>query len=299
MQIDRLCRAIKDTQCPVCAGLDTEYGYLTPEYQAGAAEPTDSEKAKCVYKFNCDIIDAIADIVPSVKVQSAYYEQYGAAGVQCFFDTMEYAGRKGLVVIADAKRNDIGATAKAYAQAHISNSPADFLTVNAYLGIDGIQPFLEACGATGKGIFVLVKTSNPSGGEFQDLDVGGKKLYEAVADKVQAWGEPYTGESGYSSVGAVVGATYPAEAEALRKRIPSVFFLVPGYGAQGAGADDIAVNFDRKGLGAVVNASRGLLLAYKKEKYAGLSAAQAARAFTLDMKEDILAALKRRGIEYV
>ena len=298
MQIDRLCRAIKDTQCPVCAGLDTEYGYLTPEYQAKSAEPTDSEKAKCVYKFNCDTIDAIADIVPSVKVQSAYYEQYGAAGVQCFFDTMDYASRKGLVVIADAKRNDIGATAKAYAQAHISNSPADFLTVNAYLGIDGIQPFLEACAATGKGIFVLVKTSNPSGGEFQDLDVGGKKLYEAVADKVQAWGQPYIGESGYSAVGAVVGATYPEEALELRARIPSTFFLVPGYGAQGAGADDIAVNFDQSGLGAVVNASRGLLLAYKKEKYAGLSASQAARAFSLDMKEDILAALKRRGIEY-
>ncbi len=299
MQIDRLCQAIKETQCPVCAGLDTEYGYLTPEYQADAADPSDSEKAACVFKFNCDIIDAIADIVPSVKVQSAYYEQYGAAGVRCFFDTMDYASRKGLVVIADAKRNDIGATAKAYAQAHLKNSPADFLTVNAYLGSDGIQPFLEVCQATGKGIFVLVKTSNPSGGEFQDLDVGGKKLYEAMADKVQSWGEPTIGEFGYSSAGAVVGATYPAEAAELRARIPSVFFLVPGYGAQGAGADDIAVNFDDKGLGAVVNASRGLLLAYKKEAYAGLSAPQAARAYALDMKEDILAALKRRGIEYV
>lgn len=299
MQIDRLCQAIKDTQCPVCAGLDTEYGYLTPEYQSEAAEPCDSDKAACVLKFNCDMIDAIADIVPSVKVQSAYYEQYGAAGVQCFFDTMAYAQSKGLVVIADAKRNDIGATAKAYAQAHLINSPADFLTVNAYLGIDGIAPFLEACEATGKGIFVLVKTSNPSGGEFQDLDVGGKKLYEAVADKVRQWGEPYIGECGYSAVGAVVGATYPAEAAALRARIPSTFFLVPGYGAQGAGADDIAVNFDEQGLGGVVNASRGLLLAYKKEKYASLSAPQAARAYALDMKEDILAALKRRGIEYV
>ncbi len=299
MKIDRLCQAIKETQCPVCAGLDTEYRYLTAEYQSGAAQPSDSDKAACILKFNCDIIDAIADIVPSVKVQSAYYEQYGAAGVQCFFDTMAYAQSKGLVVIADAKRNDIGATAKAYAQAHLLNSPADFLTVNAYLGIDGIAPFLEACEATGKGIFVLVKTSNPSGGEFQDLDVGGKKLYEAVADKVRQWGEPYIGECGYSSVGAVVGATYPAEAAALRARVPSTFFLVPGYGAQGAGADDIAVNFDERGLGGVVNASRGLLLAYKKEKYAGLSAAQAARAYALDMKEDILAALKRRGIEYV
>ncbi len=297
MQIDRLCRAIKETQCPVCAGLDTEYGYLPPEYESTAAELTDSEKAKCVLKFNCDIIDAVCDIVPSVKVQSAYYEQYGAAGVGCFFDTMEYASRKGLVVIADAKRNDIGPTAKAYAQAHLINSPADFLTVNAYFGIDGIQPFLEACEMTGKGVFVLVKTSNPSGGEFQDLNIGGRKLYEAVADKVRLWGEPYMGSCGYSSVGAVVGATYPAEARKLRERLPNTFFLVPGYGAQGADAEDIAVNFDDKGLGAVVNASRGLLLAYKKEKYAHLSAPDAARAFALDMKDDIMAALKRRGIE--
>lgn len=297
MQIDRLCRAIKDTQCPVCAGLDTEYGYLTPAYQSGATALTNSEAAKCVFRFNCEIIDAICDIVPSVKVQAAYYEQYGAEGFACFFDTMDYASRKGLVVIADAKRNDIGATAKAYAKAYLIHSPANFLTVNAYLGIDGVRPFLDACEATGKGLFVLVKTSNPSGGEFQDLDVGGKKLYEAMADKVALWGEPTIGESGYSSVGAVVGATYPSEALLLRQRIPSTFFLVPGYGAQGAGADDIAVNFDKNGLGAVVNASRGLLLAYKKEKYAQLTAPQAARAFALDMKQDILAALKRRGID--
>ena len=297
MQIDRLCRAIKDTQCPVCAGLDTEYGYLTPEYEASADDLTNSEKAKCVYRFNCDIIDAIADIVPSVKVQAAYYEQYGAEGFACFLDTMKYASDKGLIVIADAKRNDIGSTAKAYAEAHLMHSPADFLTVNAYLGIDGIQPFLEACEMTGKGIFALVKTSNPSGGEFQDLNVGGKKLYEAVADKVKLWGEPYIGKCGYSSVGAVVGATYPAEAHKLRQRIPTTFFLVPGYGAQGAGADDIAVNFDENGFGAVVNASRGLLLAYKKEKYAHLKAPQAARAFVLDMKQDIMSALLRRGIQ--
>lgn len=297
MQIDKLCRAIKDTQCPVCAGLDTEYGYLTPAYESSADELSNSEKAKCVYRFNCDIIDGIADIVPSVKVQAAYYEQYGAEGFQCFLDTMKYASGKGLIVIADAKRNDIGSTAKAYAEAHLIHSPADFLTVNAYLGIDGIQPFLEACEMTGKGIFVLVKTSNPSGGEFQDLNVGGKKLYEAMADKVKLWGEPYIGKFGYSSVGAVVGATYPAEAHKLRQRIDSTFFLVPGYGAQGAGADDIAVNFDENGLGAVVNASRGLLLAYKKPKYAHLNAPQAARAFVLDMKQDIMSALNRRGIQ--
>ncbi len=297
MQIDRLCEAIKKTRCPVCAGLDTEYGYLSEEYQSKASELTNKEKAACVFRFNCDIIDAIADIVPSVKVQAAYYEQYGAEGFQCFFDTMAYAQDKGLVVIADVKRNDIGPTAKAYAEAHLTSSEADFITVNAYLGSDGIKPFMEACEKTGKGLFVLVKTSNPSGGEFQDLIVEGKKLYEAVAEKVKLWGEAYIGKNGYSSVGAVVGATYPAEAEKLREQMPSTFFLVPGYGAQGAGADDIAVNFDKNGLGAVVNASRGLLLAYKNEKYKHLNAPQAARAFSIDMKDDIMAALKRRGID--
>jgi len=298
MRIDKLCEAIKMTQCPVCAGLDTEYGYLPPSYREGQDEPGNAAAAACVFRYNCDIIDAIADTVPSVKVQSAYYEQYGAEGIKCFFDTMAHARQKGLIVIADAKRNDIGSTAAAYARAHLIKSPADFLTVNAYFGIDGIKPFMQACEKSGKGIFVLVKTSNPSGGEFQDLDVADKKLYEIVAEKVALWGEEHIGRCGYSSVGAVVGATYPKQARELRERLPHTFFLVPGYGAQGAGADDIAVNFDANGLGAVVNSSRGILLAYKSQQYAHLSAPFAARAAVQDMKKDIIGALARRGIVF-
>ncbi len=291
MKIDKLCEAIQQTRCAACVGLDTELSHLPAAYRP--EEETDSAVASCVLRYNCDIIDAIQGITPSVKVQAAYYEQYGADGMKCFFDTMAYAKLKGLIVIADVKRNDIGSTAGAYARAYVENSAADFITVNAYLGIDGIQPFIDSCAATGKGIFVLVKTSNPSGGEFQDLDVGGKKLFEIMADKVSEWGQALMGVSGYSSVGAVVGATYREEASALRKRLPHTFFLVPGYGAQGAGADDIAVNFDYNGLGAVVNSSRGILLAWKKPQYAGLPAAEAARAAVLDMKKDINTALLR------
>ena len=296
MKIDQLCEAIQQTQCPACVGLDTELSHLPADYQPN--EETDSAITACVFKYNCDIIDAILGVAPSVKVQAAYYEQYGADGMRCYLDTMAYAQQKGLVVIADVKRNDIGSTAGAYARAYVENSAADFITVNAYLGIDGIQPFIDSCSKTGKGIFALVKTSNPSGGEFQDLNVGGKKLYEAVSEKVSVWGQALIGASGYSSVGAVVGATYPEEAAALRKRMPHTFFLVPGYGAQGAGADDIAVNFDRNGMGAVVNSSRGILLAWKKPQYANLSAAEAARAALIDMKQDISRALEKRGIAW-
>ena len=296
MRIDRLCEAIKKTKCPVCVGLDTQYEYLNKEYCADAQKPDLATKTECVFNYNCAIIDAVKDIVPSVKVQAAYYEKYGAPGMKCFQDTMDYASGAGLIVIADVKRNDIGSTAKAYAEAYIENSAADFITVNAYLGIDGIQPFLDSCEKTGKGIFILVKTSNPSGGDFQDLDVGGQKLYQTVADKVNEWGRELIGEYGYSAAGAVVGATYPDEARELRGRMPNTFFLVPGYGAQGAGADDIAVNFDLNGFGAVVNSSRGILLAYKKEQYSNLPAAKAARQAITDMKDDIYNALKRRGV---
>ncbi len=293
MKIDDLCVAIKKTKCPVCVGLDTSYDYLTDEYKC--ENETQENISKSVYKYNCDIIDAVKEVVPSVKVQVAYYEQYGYHGMKCFFDTMQYASDNGLIVIADVKRNDIGSTAKAYSTAYLLSSAADFITVNAYLGIDGIQPFLDDCAQTGKGIFALVKTSNPSSGDFQDLSTGGKKLYQAVADKVNEWGSSLIGKHGYSSVGAVVGATYPQQAKELRASMASTFFLVPGYGAQGAGADDIAVNFDKNGFGAVVNSSRGILLAYKKEQYSNVPS-EAARQAVLDMKEDILAAFKRCSI---
>lgn len=295
MQIDVLCEAIKKTKCPACVGLDTEQAHLPQEYQP--ANESYVAISDGVYRYNCDIIDAVCDIAPAVKVQAAYYEQYGAEGMQCFLKTMEYAKEKGLVVIADVKRNDIGSTAKAYANAYLKSSAADFITVNAYLGSDGILPFIEACAETGKGLFALVKTSNPSGGELQDLDVGGRKLYEVVADKAAEWGLPFIGQCGYSSIGAVVGATYPAEAQALRARLLHTFFLVPGYGAQGADADDIAVNFDKQGLGAVVNSSRAILLAWKKAAYQGLSTPQAARQAVIDMRQDIRNALQKRGID--
>ena len=294
MQIDALCKAIKTTKCPVCVGLDTHYDYLP---NADKNESDTKKMADDIYVFNCGIVDTVKDVVPSVKVQAAYYEMLGADGVKCFYDTMQYAKDAGLIVIADVKRNDIGSTAKAYSTAYLGRSAADFITVNAYLGVDGIQPFIDDCKELGKGIFVLVKTSNPSGGEFQDIIAGGQKLYQTVADKVSKWGASLIGEQGYSSVGAVVGATYPEEAQELRTRMKNTFFLVPGYGAQGAGADDIAVNFDMRGLGALVNSSRGILLAYKNEKYAGLSVAKAARKAVLDMQQDINDALKRRGID--
>jgi orotidine-5'-phosphate decarboxylase len=296
MQIDRLCESIKSKKSATCVGLDTKYDYLPAAYSSRNAEPNGETIAACILDYNRELIDEMSGLVPCVKVQAAFYEVYGAAGVQCFLDTLEYAEAAGLTTIADVKRNDIGSTAEAYSEAYILGSAAHFITVNPYLGTDGIQPFLSDCKETGKGIFVLVKTSNPSGREFQDLNVDGRKLYEIVADKVSEWGEPYVGRQGYSSVGAVVGATYPAEAEQLRGSLKHTFFLVPGYGAQGAGADDIAVNFDNEGLGAIVNSSRGILLAYKNKQYDGLSATQAARQAVVDMNNEILNALKKRGI---
>lgn len=296
MQIDRLCESIKQKKSAVCVGLDTKYEYLPVAYLSRYAEPSSETAAECILDYNRELIDEIKDLVPCVKVQAAFYEKYGAAGMRCFLNTMDHAEKAGLTVIADVKRNDIGSTAEAYSEAYIIDSAAHFITVNAYLGSDGIKPFLKDCGETGKGIFVLVKTSNPSGGEFQDLQVGGRKLYEAVADKVAEWGAGFIGRYGYSSVGAVVGATYPSEAEELRKRIKNTFFLVPGYGAQGAGADDIAVNFDSLGLGSIVNSSRGILLAYNEKQYDGLSSTQAARQAVINMNKEISAALKKRGI---
>lgn len=295
MQIDTLCREIKNKKCSVCVGLDTKYDYLPAPYRSHIAEPAADIIAECILNYNKELIDEVKDIVPCVKVQAAFYEMYGAPGLKCFLDTLDYGEKAGLTVIADVKRNDIGSTAQAYSDAYILGSAAHFITVNAYLGTDGIQPFLKDCRETGKGIFVLVKTSNPSGGEFQDLDVGGRKLYHAVADKVEEWGAQLVGKYGYSSVGAVVGATYPSEAHELRSRMNSTFFLVPGYGAQGAKADDIAVNFDSAGLGAIVNSSRGILLAHKQKEYDGLSATQAARQAVLDMKNEVNDALSRNG----
>ncbi len=299
--MDRMAEAIVQKQNPTAVGLDTRVEYL-PEgfFKPGA----DFQKSAggAIFDFNRALIDAVADIVPAVKVQVAFYEMYGVEGMTAFKRTLEYAKQAGLIVIADVKRGDIGSTAEAYAHAFLSGTPAgeetlpafesDIVTVNPYLGTDGIKPFADACAQRGKGIFVLVKTSNPSGGEFQDLIANGRPVYEHVGRMTAKWGEGLIGKSGYSAIGAVVGATYPEQGERLRAILPNTFFLIPGYGAQGGTAGQIAKSFDGKGGGAVVNASRSIMCAYKKQP--GVPFAAAARNEALRMKEDLLAALGGR-----
>ncbi len=302
--VDRLIEEIIKKQNPSVAGIDTSLSYLPDEVKANVKTFEDAGKA--IFEFNKELIDSLYDVVPAVKVQVAYYEMYGEHGMIAFKKTCEYASEKGLVVIADCKRNDIGSTASCYAKAYLGETelgdgkqsafPADFLTVNGYLGTDGIKPFTDQ----GKGIYVLVKTSNPSSGELQDLVLqNGKTVYEQMGEFVEKWGSDSIGKYGYSDVGAVVGATYKEQAEKLRAQMPTTFFLVPGYGAQGGTAEDLVVCFDDKGLGAIVNSSRGIICAYKKEKYAGLGIGGAARAAAIDMKNDILNALSSRGINKI
>ncbi len=303
-QIDVLIDKIRKTKNPVCVGLDTMHEYL-PESMQRTIVDVKSAAAE-VLRFNMALIDCLADIIPCVKVQVAYYEMYGSAGMKTFNKTLKYARSKGLVTIADVKRNDIGDTASAYAKAYLSGLcvhgqlstgfDADFATINPYLGTDGVAPFVSACEQTGKGLFVLVKTSNPSSGEFQDLTIGGETLYECVGKKVAQWGHSTVGQYGYSSVGAVVGATYPEQAKKLRELLPSVFFLIPGYGAQGAKASDIVCNFDSRGLGGIINSSRGILLAHRSAKYEKLGFENAARQAVIDMQSDILSAFNDNRI---
>ena len=297
MIIDKLIEKIIATQNPTCVGLDTQLDYLPDEMRAGVM--TCGDAAAAILAFNKKLIDSVYDIVPSVKVQVAYYEQYGAAGMQAFLDTVAYAKERGLVVIADCKRNDIGSTAGRYSAAYlgetalgeqnVSVAGCDFLTVNAYLGTDGVQPFLDDCKKYDRGLFILVKTSNPSSGELQDLKLtDGRTVYECMGDMVEGWGSDMVGAYGYSAVGAVVGATHPAKAKILRDRLPHTFFLIPGYGAQGGKAEMLKNCFDANGLGGVVNNSRGILTAYKKN---GGTFWEAARAACLAMKADLLSVL--------
>ncbi len=303
--IDALIRGIRATGNPTVVGLDTALSHLPEDFLREHLPPNAglTEAAEAIYHYNTALVDALCDIVPAVKVQIAYYEMYGAAGLEVFARTLRYAASKGLSVIADAKRNDIGATAEAYATAFLGETAvggrrlrafdADFVTVTPYLGEDGVAPFVQACRAHGRGIFVLVKTSNPSSGQLQDLSVGDTMIYERVGDLVAEWGSSLIGEEGYSAVGAVVGATYPAQGTALRARLPRTFFLVPGYGAQGATGADLAGCFDARGEGAIVNASRSILCAWKKKP--DMPFAQAAREEALRMREDIAAGLAAVG----
>jgi orotidine-5'-phosphate decarboxylase len=296
--MDQLQEQVIRLQNPTVVGLDTRYEYL-PEDFADRFEKTPRGAAQAIFEYNKVLIDTLADIIPAAKVQAAFYEMYGLPGMECFKKTLDYAKKAGMIVMADAKRGDIGSTAEAYSktflgQAKINDMDAenfacDILTVNPYFGIDGIKPFAEDCARHEKGIFVLVKTSNPSGGEFQDLLVDGKPLYERVAEKVEQWGSELIGRNGYSSVGAVVGATYPEQGSKLRKQLQHTYFLVPGYGAQGAKGADLAGCFDEKGGGAIVNASRSIICAHKKQP--GVYFADASRKEALRMKEDLLSAL--------
>lgn len=306
--IDQLIANIKKTNAPIVVGLDPMLNYI-PKHLLDKAVKEYGETLKAaseaVWEFNKGILDATADLIPAVKPQIAMYEQFGVDGLIAFKKTVDYAKEKGLVVIGDVKRGDIGSTSEAYAVAHLGTMTIgsqsyqpfaeDFVTVNPYLGSDGVMPFIKVCKQEKKGIFVLVKTSNPSSGEFQDKQIDGRPLYEVVGEQVAKWGEQHMGDS-YSYIGAVVGATYPEQGKALRKILPKSYFLVPGYGAQGGKAEDLVHCFNEDGLGAIVNSSRGIIAAYKKEEYASFGEehyAEASRQAVMDMVADINGALSR------
>ena len=304
--INELVKKISDLNAPVVVGLDPMLSYI-PEHILKAAYEEFGETlegaGEAIWQYNKGIVDTIYDLIPAVKPQIAMYEQFGIPGLVAFNKTCEYCKEKGLVIIGDIKRGDIGSTSGAYATGHLgkvkvgsrlfSGFCEDFVTVNPYLGTDGVKPFVDVCKEENKGIFVLVKTSNPSSGEFQDRLVDGTPLYELVARKVVEWGEACMGDV-YSNVGCVVGATYPEQGKKLRKLMPHTYILVPGYGAQGGKASDLVDYFNEDGLGAIVNSSRGIITAYKQDKYAAFGEknyADASRQAVIDMIEDITGAL--------
>ncbi|MDR1700070.1 MAG: orotidine-5'-phosphate decarboxylase [Lachnoclostridium sp.] len=304
--MDRLVDRIKKLEAPIVVGLDPTLAIL-PKFllqrEIKERGETLEAAAEAVWHFNKGIIDAVSDLIPAVKPQIAMYEQFGIPGLIVYKRTIDYCKEKGLIVIGDCKRGDIGTSSEAYAVGHLgkvrigrkmlSGFDEDFLTVNPYLGTDGVMPFVEVCRKEKKGIFVLVKTSNESSGEFQDQEINERRLYECVADKVDEWGENLMGKT-YSYVGAVIGATYPRMARELRNRIPKTFFLVPAYGAQGATAKDVKEAFHKDGTGAIVNSSRGIIAAYKLQKYQSFGDegfGSAAREAVLHMKKDIISVL--------
>ena len=307
--INKLVSKIQKQNAPIVVGLDPMMKFVPKHLQDAAFEQygeTLEGAAEAIWQFNKAIIDNIYDIVPAVKPQIAMYEQFGLPGLAAFKKTVDYCKEKGLVVIGDIKRGDIGSTSAAYAVGHIGKVKVgsktyapfdeDFVTVNPYLGSDGVNPFLDVCKEEKKGIFVLVKTSNPSSGEFQDQKIDGRPLYELVGEKVAAWGSEVMGDE-YSYVGAVVGATYPEMGKVLRKVMPKAYILVPGYGAQGGKGKDLVHFFNEDGLGAIVNSSRGIIAAYKQEQYAKFGAenfGDASRAAVETMVADIKGALENR-----
>jgi orotidine-5'-phosphate decarboxylase len=301
MSFDRLIKKIDEMGNPTVAGLDPKLAFI-PQYIKDESFAKYGETlegaADALLSFNKGLIDELCDIVPAVKPQCAYYEMYGWQGVRALKETIEYAKLKGMFVITDGKRNDIGTTMEAYAAAHLGTVEVggccyapfggDSLTVNGYLGSDGINPLLNICNEQDKGIFVLVKTSNPSSGELQDRKLDGKTVYETVGEMCEEWGKDNCGQYGYSAVGCVVGATYPDQLTELREKLPHTFFLVPGYGAQGAGAADIAGAFDKDGRGAVINSSRGIMCAYQKRGIDEKLYAKAAREEAIRMRDELM-----------
>ncbi len=297
----RLIEKIAQMQNPSVVGLDSLLDYI-PQHikdeKFATYGDTFDAAAQSILEYNKAIIDQICDIVPAVKPQAAYYEMYSWQGMWALCETVKYAQEKGMIVIMDGKRNDIGSTMQAYAKAHLGTSTvngkelsafgSDMLTVNGYLGSDGVSPLLPICDEQDKGIFVLVKTSNPSSGELQDQKIGDKSIYETMGAMCEQWGSQTENNYGYSRVGAVVGATYPEQLAEMRQKMPHTFFLVPGYGAQGGGANDVAGAFDKNGLGAIVNSSRAILTAWKKAGTDGKDFAEQARKAALAMKEDIM-----------
>lgn len=309
MSLDRMITGIIETQNPTVAGLDPKLDFI-PGYLKEAAfqeyGKTLQGAAAALLSFNKGLIDALCGIVPAVKPQCAYYEMYGWPGVKALHDTVAYAREKGMYVIIDGKRNDIGTTMEAYAVAHLGKVQVegvefepfggDALTVNGYLGSDGITPLLDVCAKEDKGIFVLAKTSNPSSGELQNQELeGGNSVYYTMGLMCERWGESLPGKYGYSGVGAVVGATYPKQLGELRDALTHTFFLVPGYGAQGGAADDVAPAFDQRGLGGIVNSSRGIMCAWKKEGCAEQDYAAAAAREAVRMRDEIIARIGKIG----
>ena len=300
--IEKLVERIKKLEAPIVVGLDPTLNFV-PGFLLDKAINEKGETleaaADAIFEFNKKIVDAVYDLIPAVKPQIAMYEQFGIPGLMAYKQTVDYCHEKGLLVIGDAKRGDIGSTSTAYAIGHLGKVKigsteivpidTDFLTINPYMGSDSVVPFVEECKKHDKGLFILVKTSNPSSGEFQDQKVGKKAVYELVGKKVDEWGAELV-KNGYSDVGAVVGATYPEMGEVLREIMPKAYILVPGYGAQGGTAAELKPFFNKDGLGAIVNSSRGIIAAYKQDKYGEYGAegfAEAARAAVIDMKNDI------------
>jgi orotidine-5'-phosphate decarboxylase len=307
--INKLIQKIEQNKAPIVVGLDPMLSYIPEQVKEKAYSEkgeTLAGAAEAIWQYNKAIVDATYDLIPAVKPQIAMYEQFGIEGLIAFKKTVDYCKEKNLVVIGDIKRGDIGSTSAAYATGHLGKVKVgnqsyygfdeDFVTVNPYLGSDGVVPFIDVCKEEKRGLFILVKTSNPSSGEFQDQLVNGRPLYELVGEKVAEWGEMHMGDN-YSYIGAVVGATYPEMGKILRKIMPKTYILVPGYGAQGGKAEDLVHYFNADGLGAIVNSSRGIIAAYKQpayEKFGPSAYADASRQAVIDMREDIMGALGKK-----